>query len=275
MDLKQKTIYFAAIEALKLLNKPSNLKEIYSSIIENDLYSFNAQSPINALSVMVRRYCKGIDFPTAKEPKYFQILSDGTYWIVNEPIPGITKQEQKDLTKKIQVDTDFHEVLTKIKANHKKHIDAFKQQIISRLQEMPAESFEVFSKKLLVAYGFQKMEVTQYVKDGGIDGFGQLKVGMTHLNVAFQSKRWKNNSVSRVEIDKFRGAIQGEYEQGIIFTTSKFTKDALSATRKPGAVPIILIDGESLVDIMIEKRFGIDIENLPIYINALDNVLND
>lgn len=85
----------------------------------------------------------------------------------------------------------------------------------------------------------------------------------------------ENNSVSRTEIDKFRGAIQGEFEQGIIFTTSKFTKDALSATRKPGAVPIILIDGDSLVEIMIEKRFGIEIENLPIYINALDNVLND
>lgn len=273
--IKVKTIYFAAVEALKVIGKPSSLKEIYSSIIENDLYTFNAQSPINALSVMVRRYCKGVDFPTAKEPKYFQLLSDGTYWLVNEPIPGITKPKQKDLSKKIQVDNDFHEVLLKIKGNHKKHIDAFKQQIISRLQEMPAESFEVFSKKLLVAFGFQKMEVTQYVKDGGIDGFGQLKVGMTHLNVAFQSKRWKNNSVSRIEIDKFRGAIQGEYEQGIIFTTSKFTKDALSATRKPGAVPIILIDGESIVDIMIEKGVGIEIENLPIYSYNLDKVLND
>ncbi len=30
-----------------------------------------------------------------------------------------------------------------------------------------------------------------------------------------------------------------------------------------------------IVDIMIEKKFGIDIEDIPIYINALDIVLNE
>jgi restriction system protein len=30
-----------------------------------------------------------------------------------------------------------------------------------------------------------------------------------------------------------------------------------------------------IVDIMIEKKFGIDIEDIPIYINALDVVLNE
>jgi restriction system protein len=269
------TITHAVIQSFEILQKPANLKSIHSTIVENDLYNFNTQSPINVLSVQVRRHCVGLDFPTAKEPKYFQILSDGTYWLANKPIPGITKKEEKENDERKQIDNSFHELLSTIKENHQKHISLFKKQIINRLKEMPPQSFEEFSKKLLVAYGFIKMEVTNYVKDGGIDGYGQLKVGMTHLNVAFQSKRWKNNSVSRTEIDKFRGAIQGEYEQGIIFTTSKFTKEALSATRKPGAVPIILIDGESLVDIMIEKRFGIEIENLPIYINALDNVLND
>ena len=44
---------------------------------------------------------------------------------------------------------------------------------------------------------------------------------------------------------------------------------------KRGAVPIILIDGSTLVDIMIEKRFGVDAEMMPVYINALDKVLTD
>lgn len=43
---------------------------------------------------------------------------------------------------------------------------------------------------------------------------------------------------------------------------------------KQGAVPIILIDGKMIVDFMIEKQFGIEHENLPIYINALDQVLS-
>lgn len=43
---------------------------------------------------------------------------------------------------------------------------------------------------------------------------------------------------------------------------------------KQGAVPVILIDGNMIVDFMIEKQFGIEHENLPIYINALDQILS-
>ena len=118
------------------------------------------------------------------------------------------------------------------------------------------------------------MSVTQKSKDGGIDGFGKLKIGLAYMNVAFQCKRWNIGSVGRKEIDAFRGAIQGEYEQGIFFTTSSFTKEAMSCSIKHGAVPIILIDGKMIVDFMIEKQFGIEHENLPIYINALDQVLS-
>jgi len=273
--MRKKTIVDAIKDTLFINNQPLSINSIYDYIVENDLYTFNTEKPQHIVQTMVRRHALGLDFPSASPKKHFKKLLDGTYWLVDTPIPGITKKEEKEEDKRKQIDEEFQQLITTIEINHQLHIESFKAQIISQLKEMPPQSFEEFSKKLLVAYGFIKMKVTSYVKDGGIDGFGQLKVGMTHLNVAFQSKRWKNKSVSITDLNEFRGAIQGAFEQGIIITTSKFTKDALSATRKPGAVPIILIDGETLVEIMIEKRFGIEIENLPIYINALDNVLND
>jgi restriction system protein len=52
-------------------------------------------------------------------------------------------------------------------------------------------------------------------------------------------------------------------------------RQVLNATTKKGAVPIILIDGMMIIDIMIEKKFGIEIEDMPIYINALDVVLGE
>lgn len=58
------------------------------------------------------------------------------------------------------------------------------------------------------------------------------------------------------------------------FTTSSFSKEAEESSIKRGAVPIILIDGDMIVDFMIDKHFGIEYEELPIYINALDNVLS-
>lgn len=42
-----------------------------------------------------------------------------------------------------------------------------------------------------------------------------------------------------------------------------------------GAVPIILVDGESIVDLMIEKEFGVQVDMLSIPSYALDLALGE
>lgn len=96
------------------------------------------------------------------------------------------------------------------------------------------------------------LENTKASNDGGIDGYDKLKVGIATMNVAFQCKRWQGN-VGRNEIDKFREAIQGEFEQGIFFTTSDFTEQAKEASIKKGVIPIILFNGKSIIDIRLKK----------------------
>ncbi len=273
--MKKRTIREAAIEALKRSGKPLTTKDIFNFIIENDLYRFNAERPEDIVKVEIRRHCIGIEFPTAKKNKYFQILIDGTYWIKDVPVPGQSNAALKSEFIVRKDSENLKTIVAELKTIHTKHNEAFKTQILNQLKKIPPQTFEFFAKRLLEVYGFIDTEVTSYVKDGGLDGFGKLKVGITYLNVAFQCKRWTTNSVSRIEIDKFRGAIQGSYEQGIIFTTSNFSKEALNATRRNGAVPIILIDGSTLVDFMMDKKFGVDSENIPVYINALDNALTE
>lgn len=151
---------------------------------------------------------------------------------------------------------------------------AFKRAILSRLHDLEPAQFENFARKLLEAYGFTETVVTQVSRDGGIDGHGRLKVGLAMMNVAFQCKRWQG-PVGRPEIDKFRGAIQGEFEQGIFFTTSDFTTEAREASIKKGAVPIVLLNGEAIVDLMIEKDFGIRRRPLTLYTDALDELFTD
>lgn len=273
--MKKRTIREAAIEALKRSGKPLFAKDIYNLIIKHDLYRFNAEDPEHIVKVLIRRHCEGLDFPTANQNKYFKILLDGTYWIKDVPVPGQTTTSLKAEVIVKKDSENLRTVVAELKAIHLKYIDSFKKQLLSQLKEIPPKTFETFAKKLLEIYGFHDMKVTTFSKDGGIDGFGKLKVGITYLNVAFQCKRWKTTSVSRTEIDKFRGAIQGMYEQGIIFTTSNFSKDALNATRRNGAVPIILIDGVTLVDIMIDKKFGVTTENMPVYVNSLDDTFSE
>jgi restriction system protein len=270
--MKKRTIREAAIEALKRSGKPLSASEVYNFIIEHNLYRFNAENPSNIVKVAIRRQCEGVEFPTAKPNKFFKILLDGTYWMKDVPVPGQTTTLLKSeiiIKKDAEI---LKSVVTELKFIHSKHAEAFKKQLLNQLKEIPAKTFEIFGKRLLEIYGFQDLKVTDYTKDGGLDGFGKLKVGITYLNVAFQCKRWKTTSVSRTEIDKFRGAIQGMYEQGIIFTTSNFSKGAQNATRRSGAVPIILIDGKTLVDIMIEKKFGVTTENMSVYVNSLEEI---
>ena len=139
---------------------------------------------------------------------------------------------------------------------------AFRTLLLERLHELSAREFEEFARRLLAAYGFTSVQVTQLSSDGGIDGYGRLRLGLATMNVAFQCKRWQGN-VGRPEVDKFRGAIQGEFEQGVFFTTSDFTHSARDASLKKGAVPVILLNGESIVSLMIDK--GLGVERVPLY----------
>jgi len=137
-----------------------------------------------------------------------------------------------------------------------------RSQLLDKLNELTPRQFELFARKLLQAYGFVEVKVTSVSSDGGIDGYGKLRLGLATMNVAFQCKRWQGN-VGRPEVDKFRGAIQGEFEQGVFFVTSDFSPQAREASLKKGAVPIILLNGESIIDLMIQK--GIGVERVPLY----------
>jgi restriction system protein len=139
----------------------------------------------------------------------------------------------------------------------------FRAKLLDRLLQMPPSEFEAFGRKVLRAYGFTQVVVTQETNDGGLDGHGKLRVGLALMNVAFQCKRWQGN-VGRPEVDKFRGAIQGEYEQGIFFTTADFSAGAREASIKKGAAPIILLNGDSILDLMIEK--GLGVSKMPLYL---------
>lgn len=141
---------------------------------------------------------------------------------------------------------------------------AFRSQLLDRLGELTPRQFELFACRLLEAYGFVDVKVTGTSADGGIDGYGKLHLGLASMNAAFQCKRWRGN-IGRPEVDKFRGAIQGEFEQGVFFTTSDFTPQARNASLKRGAVPIILLNGEGIVDLMIEKELGVERVSLYVY----------
>ncbi len=142
-----------------------------------------------------------------------------------------------------------------------------RQQVRAQLHELLVNlhprQFEAFAGKLLESVGFTNVEVTKYVGDGGIDGYGNLEMGVVKVRAAFQVKRWRNN-VPPAEVNQFRGAILGEFDQGIFITTSDFSEEAKKVSSKRGVVPIVLINGERIVNIMLEKGLGVRQEPLTV-----------
>lgn len=262
------TINEAIIEALKREQKPLRVSEVYNRIKEDDLYRFNAIDPEHIVRTQLRRHSENLDFPTAHKEKHFIFLDDGTFWVRGVANSKVLEKKQVE---GVADDASF----SILKELHKKYIHSFKRETLQKLIEIDPYDFEHFCKKLLEVYGFKNLKVTRKSKDGGLDGYGELKIGLAYLTVAFECKRYSKKQVDRRIINQFRGDIQGKYQQGILFTTSSFNKSAKEVSFQAGAVPIVLIDGEGIVDIMIDKEFGIEKELLPIYSNAIDLALTD
>lgn len=99
--------------------------------------------------------------------------------------------------------------------------------------------------------------MTQQSRDGGIDGFGVLRLSpFVSMKVAFQAKRFKD-VVRRAEVGEFRNALMGRAEKGVFITTGRFTSDAETEAARDGVVPIELVDGERLVELFEEAELGV------------------
>ena len=146
-------------------------------------------------------------------------------------------------------------------------LDKERQQVRTQLHELlmnlHPQQFEEFAAKLLESLGFTDVEVTKFVGDGGIDGYGNLEMGVVKVKAAFQVKRWRHN-VPPAEINQFRGAILGEFDQGIFITTSDFSDEAKRISSRRGVVPIVLINGDRILNIMLEKGLGVRQEPLAV-----------
>lgn len=265
MNYIKATVRDAIFEVFELEKKPLKVEDLTLLIIERGLYNFNTDQPEHIVRTRLRRDCEGLNFQSASTKKYFQLLQSGKYWLKDKPLP------KKELRLVFHDHTDADIILD----NYNKYLDQFKHSILDHLTSMDPYLFEVFCEKLLTHYGFKEAEVTRKSKDGGIDGFGSLKIGFTDLKVAFECKRW-NKKIGYKEIRNFRGSIPEDCIYGIFFTTWFFTQSAKNESEKKGYKPVILMDGNDIVEVMIDKNFGISVfGELAVYRNDIDLIMND
>ncbi len=135
---------------------------------------------------------------------------------------------------------------------------AWRDELLTTLQEMDPSAFERLAQRLLRESGFIQVEVLGKSGDGGLDGKGILRLGgLLGFHVYFQCKRY-SGSVGAGHVRDFRGAMMGRADKGLIITTGTFTRDAEREATRDGASPIDLIDGTLLVEKLKELELGVE-----------------
>lgn len=140
-----------------------------------------------------------------------------------------------------------------------------REQLRSVLLEMPCDRFEALIGELLIRMGFDEgtVTVTRRSGDGGIDVTGIYRAtGLTGVSAAVQAKRWKAN-VQAPTVTSLRGSLQ-VHQQGIIITTSDFSKGAHAEAMAPNKTHIGLINGKELVDLLVKHKVGVREKPLPV-----------
>lgn len=143
----------------------------------------------------------------------------------------------------------------------KKINDDLSVDLLQKVLEMSPIFFEKLVLDLLLNMGFGSKNremaiVTPTSRDNGVDGIiPEDALGLDKIYI--QAKRYTDSHVSKPEIHKFIGALDEQKStKGVFITTSKFTTGAIETANK-ASKKIVLIDGKSLADYMIEYNVGV------------------
>ncbi len=181
--------------------------------------------------------------------------------------PKVVSRKVRELNKKKRKENPTEPELESIKLSTETSTDfedeneiSWKDELLQKIKIISPDSFERLCQRLLRELGFQNVEVTGKPNDGGIDGKGILQLGgILSFHVVFQAKRFKE-TVSPSVIRDFRGSMSANVDKGLIITTGRFTREARKEAQRDGALPIDLIDGDSLADKLKELKLGIQVE---------------
>ena len=138
--------------------------------------------------------------------------------------------------------------------------EALAVDLLQTIKSCSPSFFERLVVDLLVKMGYggtrkDAGEALGRSSDGGIDGIiKEDRLGLDFVYI--QAKRWEG-TVSRPEIQKFAGALQGHRaRKGVFITSSSFTNGAIQYVSLIDS-KIVLIDGDLLTQLMIDYNMGV------------------
>ncbi|EIQ00015.1 restriction endonuclease [Opitutaceae bacterium TAV1] len=142
---------------------------------------------------------------------------------------------------------------------------ALRKRLLKAVLDQTPEFFEGLVLDVLVkmGYGGSREAMAAHLGrpgDEGIDGcINQDALGLDQIMV--QAKRYgEDNIVGRPAVQGFVGSLAGQgVSKGVFITTSDFSKEAREFVQRGLSTKVVLVDGEKLLDLMIEHGIGVHV----------------
>ncbi len=168
--------------------------------------------------------------------------------------------KEKDITEAEQTP---QEVLEEACQSIRQELSA---ELLAQIKAGSPAFFEQLVIDLLVrmGYGGTLQDAGQSLGRAGDEGLdGIIKEDRLGLDLIYvQAKKWEN-TVSRPEIQKFAGALQGRRaRKGVFITTSSFSQGARDYAASIDS-RIVLIDGLEMAELMID--YGVGVTSTSVY----------
>lgn len=154
--------------------------------------------------------------------------------------------------------TDNDELKDEIDNIIMKNREELKEALLLNIMNKDPYFFEMLVSNLLEKMGYGKGQVTKKSGDGGIDAI-MLMDRFGFMSIGVQAKRYgSTKKVGRPEVQQLMGALTKlKTLNGILITTSSFTKEATDCIEYSTNFKIKLIDGNELLDLLIEYEIGV------------------
>lgn len=131
------------------------------------------------------------------------------------------------------------------------------EKLADFLSTIDPYKFEHLIRLLLEEMGYNNVTVTAPSNDKGVDVIADIELGISSVREVVQVKR-HSGSINRPVLDQLRGSLHRfKAMRGTIITIGTFSPGAKIAALEPGAPPITLIDGNKLIDLLVQYEIGI------------------
>lgn len=238
----------AAERLLRAAGKPLSHRELARQAQAQHLITTDSETPQISMHVSIRTEMKRRE--SRGEPQRFVFLGDGLFTLVDiqagTPTPAAKSALDQIRESRTAATAELHRRLTS--ANN-------------------GPNFELMVADLLVAMGYESVDVIGGKDDQGVDIVCERRDGVFKTRIAIQCKcKAATAQIGPKDVSTLRDNLSTyQCQQGILVTTTQLNAVARQKAKESGKDPIHFIEHEELMDLFAEYGIGIRSEPVKFY----------